>query len=61
MADRWVLVTRDDEADTLHRNPTEQCNTDDAAKKQTIDDVTALRLKLGGLVRPCKHCIEPTT
>lgn len=57
-ADRYVVVTKDG-TDVLHRNPGEQCNTDDAARKRVIPEVEALRLKLGGFVRLCQHCYPP--
>lgn len=56
--DRYVVVAKEG-IDTLHRNPGERCNTDDALRKQSIDEATALGLKLGGFVRLCHHCYPP--
>lgn len=50
------VLNRNVGIDTLHRNPSEVCNTDDAEDRQTIDEATALKLKLGGYARLCEHC-----
>lgn len=53
--DRYVL-NRNEGVDTLHRNPGESCNTDDAKGRQTIDADTAdALLNMGEAVR-CQHC-----
>ena len=41
--------------DTLHCNPGERCNTDDAEGRQTIDESTALGLKRSD-AKLCQHC-----
>jgi hypothetical protein len=55
MTDRFVLVQRDG-TDTLHRNPREECNVDDAKAKSTIDEATALGLFRDPATKRCQHC-----
>lgn len=43
--------------DTLHINPREQCNTDDADLLQTVDAQSAHALLDGGAVVGCGHCV----
>jgi hypothetical protein len=43
--------------DTLHANPGERCNTDDAEDRETIDESTALALKRSGTKHVCQWCI----
>ena len=54
---RYVIVPKDG-IDVLHRDPREQCNVDDAARKTVVDEARALTMKLGGYVRLCGHCYE---
>lgn len=53
---RYVLVRKADEQDVVHCNPLEECNTDDALSKQTIDADTADALVNLGDARQCGHC-----
>src|SRR5688500_834524 len=59
---RYVLVQHAG-ADTLHINPREECNTDDADNLQTIDAATARSMALAAMTRAevevdfCKHCV----
>lgn len=55
------VLNRNDGIDTLHRNPREQCNQDDAIGRQTIDAETADALLANGTARPCAHCMEAPT
>lgn len=55
MADRYVLVRKNGK-DILHRNPREECNTDDADRKEDLDEATASSLMRGDFVRRCEHC-----
>ena len=52
----WVL-NRNEGIDTVHRNPREACNTDDAEGRETIDALTAARLLQDNKARPCQHCL----
>jgi hypothetical protein len=52
----WVL-NRNDGVDTIHRNPREACNTDDADGRQTIDALTAARMLEGKEAKACRHCL----
>ena len=54
---RYVLNVNEG-IDTLHCDPGERCNTDDAEGRQTLDEATALAKKRGGTDRLCKHCID---
>jgi hypothetical protein len=57
--DYWVL-NRNEGLDTIHRNPREPCNTDDADGRQTIDARTADEMLTRGTARRCGHCMEET-
>lgn len=57
MTDRYVL-NRNEGIDTLHRNPREECNTDDAVGRENVDEATAIRMKLGGHARLCRYCFK---
>ena len=58
---RFVL-NRNDGIDTLHADPLEQCNQDDAKGRMVVDNDEADRLMAGGFVRRCGHCNpEPST
>ncbi len=56
MTEPYFVLNRNDGIDTLHVNPHEECNVDDAEGRETIDAATAEALKAGGYVRLCKHC-----
>ena len=53
----WVL-NRNEGTDTIHRNPREECNTDDAEGRQTVDTKTAAQLLASGQAVPCQHCMK---
>lgn len=55
--DRWY-VNQNEGIDTLHRNPIERCNIDDADGMKTVDPKTAEAMRAGGHIRECKHCIR---
>ena len=59
--DRYFL-NRNEGVDTLHRNPRNECNTEQAKAKdgEVIDEATALKLQSGGHTKLCQHCY-PTT
>ncbi len=59
--DRYFL-NRNDDVDTLHRNPGNACNTERSKTKdgEVIDEATALRLQMRGMTQLCRHCY-PTT
>ena len=58
MKDYFVL-NRNEGTDTVHRNPREVCNTDDADGREKIDAKTAASLIASGQAVPCGHCIGP--
>jgi hypothetical protein len=53
---RYVLNVNDG-VDTLHRNPREECNTDDAKGVEVIDPRSAVALMSKGTVALCQHCM----
>ena len=59
---RYVVVQRTG-TDTLHINPREECNIDDADYVSTIDRATARSMALGistksnAEARYCRHCV----
>lgn len=57
MADRFYLV-RKGGVDTMHHNPTEQCNLDDSTRDQEVDEFTAEAMLARGDARPCQHCMK---
>lgn len=59
--DPHYVLNRNEGIDTLHRNPREQCNTDDATDRETIDAKTFYAMKAGGHARLCKHCEARST
>ncbi len=54
--DRYVVNVNADGLDVLHRNPREECNTDQVDGRQTIDPDTADALEQMGEARRCQHC-----
>lgn len=58
MTDPYFVLNRNEGADTLHRNPREECNVDDAEDRQTIDAETADALVALGEARRCQHCYQ---
>ena len=59
MTDTFFVLNRNEGIDTLHANPREECNVDDAEDRQRLDPSTAEALMAGGHVRRCKHCNNP--
>lgn len=63
MTGRFVL-NRNEGLDILHvEHPHEECNTDDAAGLERIDELSAVRMVATGQAKPCSHCKpleEPT-
>ena len=57
--DRFVLNVNEG-IDTIHRNPREECNTDDATDRSEVDAKTAAAMIATGQARACHHCIEQT-
>ena len=57
MSDYFVL-NQNEGMDTVHRNPRESCNTDDADGRQTIDARTADEMLTRGTARRCGHCYQ---
>ena len=55
--DAYYVLNRNEGIDTIHRNPREECNVDDAEDRQTVDALTAARMLEGNEARPCRHCI----
>ena len=55
--DLFVLNVNPDGEDTIHRNPREECNTDDAVGRQTVDAKTAAAMIASGHARTCQHCM----
>ena len=56
MSDPYFVLNRNEGIDTLHRNPREECNVDDADQRQTVDGETADALLTRGVARRCAHC-----
>ena len=52
----YFVLNQNEGMDTVHRNPRESCNTDDAEGRQTIDGETADALVTRGSARRCSHC-----
>jgi hypothetical protein len=52
----YFVLNRNEGVDTLHRNPREECNVDDAVDRQTIDPDTAEALLKSGAAVRCLHC-----
>ena len=60
--DPYYVLNRNEGEDTVHRNPREECNVDDADGRETIDEASALKLSMAGGARKCLHCYdEPAT
>jgi hypothetical protein len=52
----YFVLNRNAGDDTIHRNPREECNVDDAEGRDWVDPDTAeALLKSGDAVR-CQHC-----
>ena len=55
MTDYFVL-NRNEGMDTIHRNPREECNVDDALDREKVDIGTAVAMVASGQAVPCQHC-----
>lgn len=55
MTDRFILNVNEG-VDTVHRNPREECNTDQAQGRKNVDAKTAAALIASGEARACLHC-----
>jgi hypothetical protein len=53
----YYVLNRNDGVDTLHRNPREQCNVDDAEGRDTLDTITGDALMRTDDIHKCGHCI----
>lgn len=61
MSEPYIVLNRNEGTDTVHRNPREECNLDDAEDRSVIDPDTAeALLKSGDAVR-CQHCNQEGT
>lgn len=58
MTEPYYVLNQNEGIDTIHRNPHEECNTDDADGRQTIDAETADAMLTRGQARRCGHCYE---
>lgn len=57
MTEPYYVLNRNEGIDTIHRNPREECNVDDAEGRETVDGETADAMLTRGAARPCIHCI----
>lgn len=57
MPEPYFVINRNEGTDTLHENPREECNVDDAEDRATVDAKTGEALKASGDIRLCRHCI----
>ena len=57
----YFVLNRNEGMDTIHRNPREVCNVDDADGRETIDEATYEALKARGAAVECRHCHKETT
>lgn len=57
MTEPYYVLNKNDGVDTLHRDPREQCNVDDADGRTTIDAITGAALEASGDIHLCGHCI----
>ena len=54
----YFVLNRNEGTDTIHRNPREECNVDDAEGRQTIDGDTADALLTMDTAVRCQHCYQ---
>ena len=59
-SDPYYVINRNEGTDTLHCNPREECNVDDADGRTTVDPATGRALELSGDICKCGHCMEDT-
>ncbi len=52
----YYVLNVNDGMDTLHRDPREECNLDDADGRQTVDAVTVDAMLSKDQARRCAHC-----
>lgn len=52
----YYVLNRNEGTDTLHRDPREVCNVDDADGRSTLDLTTGAALEKSGDIRLCRHC-----
>lgn len=58
MSDPYFVLNVNEGVDTLHRNPREECNVDDATDRQRVDAETADAMLTSGQARSCEHCMS---
>lgn len=56
MSEPYYVINRNEGEDTLHRNPREECNTDEIEGRATVDPLTGAALEKSGHIRLCRHC-----
>jgi hypothetical protein len=56
----YYVVNQNEGTDTLHRDPREVCNVDDAVGRTTVDAATGKALETSGDIRLCRHCYPAT-
>ena len=54
----YFVLNRNEGVDTIHVEPREECNVDDAEDRQTIDPDTAEALLKSGQAVRCQHCYQ---
>jgi hypothetical protein len=52
----YFVLNRNQGVDTIHHNPREECNVDDAEGRETIDGTTVEALLDRGDAVRCQHC-----
>jgi hypothetical protein len=60
MTDPYYVLNVNDGIDTVHRNPREKCNVDDAKGRQTVDEETAHAVLAMKEAIRCQHCWTET-
>lgn len=58
MSAPYYVLNRNEGRDTVHRNPREECNVDDAEGRETVDEDTAIAVVAMGHARRCEHCYQ---
>jgi hypothetical protein len=56
---RYVLNRNEGGESVLHKNPREECNTDDALDDIRVDTATGAALEMSGDIALCRHCYPP--
>lgn len=57
MSEPYYVLNKNDGVDTLHRDPREECNVDDAEGRSMLDPTTGRALEESGDIHLCGHCI----